>query len=455
MSNTEDHGQAAGVVPRAAGVEQVAAGAVVPSRDAGAAQVSYGTGGLPGGSTERSARWASLDPRAVGRRSRRRWLAVGVVIALAVAGAGVAAASVAFGAHAPAASSSQYKTQTWVVARRSLTSQTQVDATLGDAGTYSVVVPQSGSSSNSSSGSAAQTFTALPATGQTISQGQVIYEMSGNPVVLLYGAVPAYRTLSEGMSGTDVDQLNHDLVDLGYANSAGIAELGWDYYSWETSYALKLLQSHLGISSPSGTLTLGTAVFLPGRALITALGSPVVLGGPANAGTVVATASSTTPVVTIDLDASLQSDVKDGAPVAIALPDGVTTPGVISEISKVASSGNNSDSSNNSNSSTNSSDNSGSSTITVLASLDDPSAAGSLNSAPVTVTITNGDVSNALTVPVDALLAEPGGGYAVEVAVGRGRRLVAVTLGLFDDAAGLVQVTGSLTPGQRVVVPAS
>jgi hypothetical protein len=453
MSNAEDHGQAAGAFP------QVAGGEVVPSHNAGAAQSADGAGRPPGGVTEKPAPSAPPDRRAAGRRSRRRWLAVGVVIALIAVGAGGAAAAGAFGTHVPAASSStQYKTQTWVVARRSLTSQTQVDATLGDAGSYSVVVPQSGSSSSSSPspGSGAQTFTSLPATGQTISQGQVIYAVSGNPVVLLYGAVPAYRTLSEGMSGTDVDQLNHDLVDLGYANSADIAELGWDYYSWDTSYGLTLLQTSLGISNPSGTLTLGTAVFLPGRALITALGSSVVLGGPGNSGTVVATASSITPVVTIDLDASLQSEVKDGDPVTIALPDGITTPGVISEISTVASS-NSSDNSNNSSSSdsSNNSDNSDDSTITVLASLDDPSAAGSLNSAPVTVTITNGEVSNALTVPVDALLAQPGGGYAVEAAAGRGHHLVAVTPGLFDDAAGLVQVTGNLAPGQRVVIPAS
>jgi hypothetical protein len=62
-----------------------------------------------------------------------------------------------------------------------------------------------------------------------------------------------------------------------------------------------------------------------------------------------------------------------------------------------------------------------------------------------------------LTVPVNALLALSGGGYAVEVAEADGtHHLVAVTLGIFDDAAGLVQVSGSgLTAGQHVVVPAS
>jgi multidrug efflux pump subunit AcrA (membrane-fusion protein) len=79
--------------------------------------------------------------------------------------------------------------------------------------------------------------------------------------------------------------------------------------------------------------------------------------------------------------------------------------------------------------------------------------AGNLNQAPVEVTITTGAVSNALIVPVDALLAQPGGAYAVEVTGPGGHHLVKVTPGLFDDAAGTVQVTGNLTPGQRVVVP--
>jgi hypothetical protein len=69
------------------------------------------------------------------------------------------------------------------------------------------------------------------------------------------------------------------------------------------------------------------------------------------------------------------------------------------------------------------------------------------------VSITTASVADAVVIPVDALLAEPGG-YAVEEATaGGGRRLVPVTLGLFDDADGMVQVTG-LAAGQRVVVPA-
>jgi hypothetical protein len=164
------------------------------------------------------------------------------------------------------------------------------------------------------------------------------------------------------------------------------------------------------------------------------------------------TASSTTPVVTINLDAAQQTEVKAGEQVTITLPGGNNTPGVVSSVSSVATappSGSSGGSS---------SGGSGSApTITVEVTPTNPKAAGGLNQAPVEVTITTGSVTNALVVPVDALLAQAGGGYAVEVTGAAGtHHLVAVSLGLFDDADGLVQVTGpGLDAGQRVVVPAA
>jgi multidrug efflux pump subunit AcrA (membrane-fusion protein) len=85
----------------------------------------------------------------------------------------------------------------------------------------------------------------------------------------------------------------------------------------------------------------------------------------------------------------------------------------------------------------------------------DPAATGTWDQAPVQVTVTTTSVPGALVVPVTALLARSGGGYAVEVVdLGGTHHLVSVSLGLFDDADGLVQVTSSgLAPGQRVVVP--
>jgi hypothetical protein len=374
------------------------------------------------------------------RGRRRRWVAVivaGIVIA-GGAGTAIAAQAGLFRGSGHAAASGTSNVSTATVTQRSLTQQTSVNATLGYAGSYTVT------------GKAAGTLTRLPAVGQVIRQGQVLYRIdNGTPVVLLSGSVPDWRALSEGATGQDVSQLNHDLVALGYASSADIAALGWDYFSWETKYALQQLQSALGISDPSGSLPLGQAVFEP-----TALRVTTVTGqlGGQGAGPVL-TASSITPVVNIALDPSLQTEVKDGDKVTITLPDGTTTPGVVSSVGTVATSSSSSGSSG----SANSGNSGGSATIPVRVKLTDPKAAAGLDQAQVTVNITIGSVSDALVVPVTALVAQPGGGYAVEeVTASRGRRLVPVTPGLFDDVDGLVQVTGSgLAPGQRVVVPSS
>ncbi len=388
--------------------------------------------------------------------SGRHWAVAGVAVVVVAVGTGAAAATGAFGqSRAPAMASSQYGTSTQPVTQRSLTEQTQVTGTLGNADSYTVVSQATG------------TITALPGIGQVISQGEVAYQVSGQPVVLLYGAVPDYRALSEGMTGADVTELNRALVALGYANSADVSALGWDYFSWETAYALEQLQTHLG-TTVTGGLPLGQAVFLPTTIQVTGYAQATVLDGSATAGQELLTATSTTPVVTIDLDPSLQTEVKRGDKVSVSLPNGTTTPGVISSVGSVATSpassgssgssgstGSSSGSTGSSNSSGSSSGSgSGSATIPVQVSLNDPKAAGGLTQAPVTVTISTASVSDALVVPVDALLAQTNGGYAVEVTNPGGHHLVSVSTGLFDDADGLVQVSGSgVSAGQQVVVP--
>jgi hypothetical protein len=73
------------------------------------------------------------------------------------------------------------------------------------------------------------------------------------------------------------------------------------------------------------------------------------------------------------------------------------------------------------------------------------------------VSITTATVRNVLAVPVNALLALAGGGYAVEEVESTGvHQLVGVSTGLFDDATGMVEVSGpALAAGQHLVVPAS
>ena len=268
-----------------------------------------------------------------------------------------------------------------------------------------------------------------------IREGGVLYWVDNAvPVFLLYGKVPAWRALTVGLTGGDVRQLNRDLVKLGYAARSELLApgLGMAYFSSGTASALEGLQTHLGLPV-TGNLPLGQAVFEPAALRVSEVGGS--LGSPA--GGAVLTATSTTPVVTINLDASQQGEIKAGDKVTTTLPDGATTPGVVSSVGKVAKG-------------------SGSSaTITVLVTLSHPKAARGLDQAPVTVAITTDSANNVLVVPVAALLSQPKGGYAVEVAAAGSHHLVPVSVGLFDDAAGLVQVSGAgLAAGQHVVVPA-
>jgi hypothetical protein len=400
------------------------------------------------------------------RRGRGKLAAAGVVVVIA-AGAATVGVTNPFRPSKTAATQGGDATSLATVAERSLSSQTQVNGTLGYGGSYSVVVPASGSqpsgtgqgagttqagSGQGGSGSTAGTFTALPAAGQVVRQGQSLYSVSGSAVALLYGSTPAYRSLSEGASGTDVKQLNADLVGLGDATSSELGA-GSSYFSAATASALDKLQVSLGLEQ-TGSLPLGQAVFLPTAARVTSVSA--TLGGPAQPGAPVLQATSTTRQVTARLDATQQSEVKAGEQVSITLPGNQKTPGVVTSVGTVASSPSSGAGGGSGSSSDSSPGSSGSSpaTINVDVKPADPAALGALDQAPVQVTITTATVNNALVVPIDALLAQASG-YAVEVAAAGGaRHLVPVSLGLFDDADGLVQVTGrGLSAGQSVVVP--
>jgi len=357
-------------------------------------------------------------------RFTRRHLAVVAALIVVVAVVVVAIADPFGGGGAGGSEVNDGGTSLQAITRGPLSSQTETSGTLGFAGSYSVINHESG------------TLTRLPSVGQIVPEGGVLYRVDGAPVILLSGKVPFYRALSDGMRGADVEQLNRDLVALGYATSAELSPTS-DYFSGATVDAVEALQDDLGVTG-TGTLALGQAVFLPVHRLrITNVGA--TLGASAGQGAPLLTGSSARRVVSLELDAAEQADVAVGDRVTITLPDNANTPGVVTSIGTVASVG----------------QNGGSPTVPVTVRPLDPSATGSIDQAPVDVAITTGSVINALVVPVDALLALSGGGYAVEeVSAGGRHHLVGVSLGLFDDASGMVHVSGpGLAAGQRVVVP--
>jgi HlyD family secretion protein/putative peptidoglycan binding protein len=383
-------------------------------------------------------------------------LVAAAVVAVATAAGGVAVMSSATQATAAAR---QPVVGTARVQRRTLAAMVSQAGSLTyrarpDGSPYSVINQARG------------TYTALPRLGRVIAQGHVLYRVNDRPVVLLRGSTPAYRTLKVGVSGPDVAELNADLVALGYATRTQLRPRSV-LFGAATTTAVEKLQAALGLAR-NGSLALGQVLFEPTAVRVTSVSAEP--GGRAQPGETVMQATSTARQVQIALAASQQTEVAVGNRVTITLPNNQTTPGVVSSVATVAtcpsSSGAGATGGPSSNSGTSapgadscSSGNSGSSTPTVAVdvTLSDRAATGRWDQAPVQVGITTTTVSHALTVPVTALLARSGGGYAVEV-VGTGavNHLVQVSLGLFDDADGLVQVTGpGLAAGQKVVVPST
>jgi hypothetical protein len=275
------------------------------------------------------------------------------------------------------------------------------------------------------------TFTSVPAAGAIVRRGQRLFSIDGAPVMLLYGSAVATRAFTAGMSpGADVAELNANLDALGYATG-----VRGDAFTAAGAVAIGRLQAAYG-EPRTGALLLGAVVFELGPVRVTSVMPTVAVGSSVMAGPVLS-ASWITRQVSIQLDAGFEGQVKVGDPVTITLPDNQTTPGRISYVSPVASTGQNG------------------STIQVDAVPTDPAATGGLDQAPVNVSITTASASDVLVVPVDALLALASGGYTVEKIGAAGKHsLVPVSTGLFDDADGLVAVSGSgLAVGQRVVVP--
>jgi peptidoglycan hydrolase-like protein with peptidoglycan-binding domain len=266
----------------------------------------------------------------------------------------------------------------------------------------------------------------------------VLWSVDATPVVLLAGATTAWRSFTAGMSpGPDVQELNQALIALGFGGGLTPS----DQFTSGTAAGINRLQASLA-SPQTGQLPLGSVIFEPAPIRVTSVHPSV--GAPVQGGTPVLDVSSTTAIVNIALAVDQTYLVKVGDPVSVTLPDGTTANGMITGVGTVATS-----TTNNNNGSSNPT-----ATVNVTVSLTSASAAGTLDQAPVTVNITNASAHAVLAVPVAALVALAGGGYAVEVVAADGtHQLVAVTTGIFDDQAGVVQVTSSgLSPGQHVVV---
>jgi hypothetical protein len=349
--------------------------------------------------------------------TRRGWALTGAAVLVAVAAAGGA---VVLSGGEQASAAAQASANTATVQEGKLSAAVSQDGTL----TYRA---RPDGSPFSAINHARGTYTDLPAVGDEVACGGVLYRVDDAPVLLLCGTVPVYRALHVGDAGRDVRQLNRDLHVRGAA------------FTTKTQKALEALQRRRGVHA-TGALALGDAVFLPEAVRIAKVTGQ--LGGSAQPGAQVLNATSDTLHVQVNLDPSDQGQVKRGDRAQITLPGNTTVTGKVDGFGRVAEAppgqgGSAADA-----------------TIPTYISLDEPGKARGLDKAPVGVEITTAGVDRALSVPVTALVGRSGGGFAVEVVrAGERRDLVAVRVGLFDTADGRVQVEGDLRAGDRVAVP--
>ncbi|WP_243719591.1 peptidoglycan-binding protein [Actinomadura sp. KC06] len=346
----------------------------------------------------------------------RRGVVAGGMAVVVVVGGGSALAWTADGGEAQAGNTAKLRTA--VVSRGDLVDTETVDGKLTHDDVREVWTGASG------------VVTWAPEEGATVKRGGALLKVAGDPVTLMYGGSPMYRTLKNGDSGKDVRQLEQNLRALGYQGMTVDEE-----FTGATEIAVKEWQDDRGLEQ-TGMVDGVQVVFLDGPVQIREVKAPE--GKQTAKGQPVLTVAGTRRVVHVDLDADKQDLARKGAKVSVELPGGKKVEGTISSVSEVAQSTGEGQEKK--------------TTIGVDISLGD-AGTGRFDEAPVSVELESERREDVLSVPVEALLALREGGFGVEVVDGGRRRLAAVEIGAFGG--GRVEVAGAgVAEGVQVGVPA-
>jgi peptidoglycan hydrolase-like protein with peptidoglycan-binding domain len=335
---------------------------------------------------------------------------------------------------APDPGAAQVNTGTAPVTRGTVTERVSVAGVLGFDGSYPVThLGPPG------------VVTAVAEPGTTVRRGGVLYAVANRPVRLLYGNLPAYRDLALGVSnGPDVRQLERNLAAMGLRPGRVDTR-----FSGATAAAVRRWQARDGVPVRwrTGAVPLGSVVFARDALRVGQVSA--VAGTSVGPGATVLASTSTRRVVTAQVSTDRQQLVKAGDRVRVTLTGTAPVTGTVVRVGRVATSAG--DSAGGSAGDEASGAGAQPATIAVTVAVRLPAAARELDQAPAQVDITTAERRDVLLVPVVALLARPGGGYRVRLVSGG---YVQVEPGLFDGAAGVVEVTGQLAEGQRVEVPA-
>ncbi|GAA4586269.1 peptidoglycan-binding protein [Planotetraspora phitsanulokensis] len=280
-------------------------------------------------------------------------------------------------------------------------------------------------------GRIAGVVTKVPLAGDVVRRGRPIYRVDNRPVVLMYGAVAAYRTLAPGVTGADVRQLEENLKALGYGGFTVD-----NTYTALTATAVRRWQKDLRLSQ-TGQVEQGRVLFAPGKIRVDSVTTGV--NQSTGGGQEVLRYTGTGRQITVQLEVAKQRLARKGVKVQVQMPDGKKVAGRVKRVYTVVEQPTDPGSQ-------------AETRIEAIVSLDDPAAATGIEAAVVNVVFTAAERKDVLTVPVAALVALAEGGYGVEVVEGSTTRYIKVETGLF--ANGRVEITGDgLNEGMTVGTP--
>lgn len=277
----------------------------------------------------------------------------------------------------------------------------------------------------------------LPEEGDILDVGDTLFEVNSYPVVLLRGERPMYRPYTRFMEdGPDVQQLEQALVDMGIPGADNITVD--ENFTIATENVVEEWQNRLGVEE-TGEIAMGFIVFIEESFRISSVNA--IVGQPVAAQAAAFTTTGQHQQIVSNIDPGDAEIVNRLDRVEVELPDGRITPGVVSEVARVATRLTNPQTGAASDP-----------TIEVIILLLDDEASSRFDAAPVTWTITEQVTPNALVVPASALIATVDGGFSVEVVRDGSTTLVSVEVGTFVDA--FVEITGGdLEVGDLVRIP--
>ncbi len=300
--------------------------------------------------------------------------------------------------------------RTSVVQIKTLTSKKEYNADLGFGQSRNLLAQARG------------TLTWVPEVGQQIKTGDVLWEVDRQPVIYMPGDLPMYRDLYKGVKkGDDILQLEEFLIAEGFGPDEWEAD---NSFNARTRAAVKAFQKERGMTEDG---LLGPEKIIVGRELLR-VETRATKGDSSTEGPVL-TVTNARAIVTLDSASRQLASFQQNPDVLVILGDGAELSATLDKVKATPA------------------DETGAFGYEISYTVD-----GTISDAqPVKVKLVQVLAADALTVPVDALIALAEGGYAVEVKTVDGAVLRGVEVIDFDNTT--VAITGDVVEGDEVVIP--